>query len=119
MENLKLYKCDICNNIIMLLEGNNDNIICCNSKMKKLEANTFEASKEKHIPSYEINNDEIIVTVGEIEHPMEEDHYIMWIILKTDNELIKVNLKPGYSPTCKFKYVPNSTIYAYCNKHGL
>lgn len=119
MQSLKLYKCMKCNNLIQQIDGSNTNIECCNTKMTKIEANTFEASTEKHIPVYELSNSEIIVTIGEIEHPMEEDHYIMWVMLESNNEVTKINLKPGDLPKVRFKYISNSTLYAYCNKHGL
>ena len=119
MQNLNLYKCMKCNTLIQQLDESNANIECCNTKMTKIEANTFEASTEKHIPIYELSNSEIIVTIGEIEHPMEKDHYIMWIALVSENRITKVKLYPEQATTTRLPYIPKSTIYAYCNKHGL
>ena len=39
--------------------------------------------------SIEIDNNEIIVKVGEVIHPMEEDHYITWVSLVSDNEIFE------------------------------
>ena len=50
---------------------------------------------------------------------MEKDHYIMWIALVSENRITKVKLYPEQATTTRFPYIPKSTIYAYCNKHGL
>ncbi len=118
-QNTKFYKCPICGNVIGLIDGNPDNIICCGQKMEMLVANTVDASLEKHVPVYEIMDDEILVKVGEVEHPMQKEHYIMWIALVSEIETTRIRLFPEQSTEVRFKYVPGSTIYAYCNLHGL
>ena len=82
-------------------------------------ANSQDASVEKHVPAYELVEDEIVVRVGEIEHPMEKEHYIMWIAQVTDNRTTRVRLFPEQSTETRFPYIKGSTLYAYCNKHGL
>ena len=116
---VNFYKCNECKNIIEIIEENSSNIICCGKAMKKLEANTVDAAVEKHIPVYEKVEDELVVRVGEIEHPMEKDHYIMWIAQVTENKVTRVKLYPEQSTETRFPYIPGSTLYAYCNKHGL
>ena len=37
----------------------------------------------------------------------------------TDVEEYIVYLKPGMEAKADFKYIPGSTVYAYCNKHEL
>ena len=44
--------------------------------MEKMTANTTDAAVEKHVPIYEKVEDELVVRVGEIEHPMEKEHYM-------------------------------------------
>ena len=85
-ENVKFYVCPICGNIIGLIEGNAENILCCGKKMQKMVANSTDAASEKHVPVYEKIEDEVVVRVGEIEHPMEKDQYIMWIAQVSDNK---------------------------------
>ena len=116
---VNFYKCDECKNIIEIIEENSFNITCCGKAMKKLEANTIDAAVEKHIPVYEKVEDELVVRVGEIEHPMEKDHYIMWIAQVTENKVIKVKLYPEQSTETRFPYIPGATLYSYFNKHGL
>ena len=118
-ENVRFYKCPICGNIIGLIEGEIEHITCCGKPMEQMIANTTDASIEKHRPVYERVEDELVVKVGEIEHPMEKEHYIMWIAQVTENRTTRVKLYPEQDTLARFPYIPNSTLYAYCNKHGL
>lgn len=119
MQNTRFYVCPICGNIIGLIDGDINHINCCGKPMQLLEANTVDASHEKHVPVYERVEDEIAVRIGEVEHPMEKDHFIMWIAQVTDNQTTRIRLYPEQETTVRFKYIPGATIYAYCNKHGL
>lgn len=118
-ENVKFYICPICGNQIGLIKDSGVPVVCCGKNMELMKANTSDGAVEKHVPVYEKVEDEIVVRVGEVEHPMQKDHYIMWIALVSDNRSSRVTLYPEQETTTRFKYVPNSTIYAYCNKHGL
>ena len=66
--------------------------------------------------TYERVEDEIFVKLN---HPMEKEHYIEWISLVKGEEEYFVKLYPEQNAECRFKYIPGSTIYAYCNKHQL
>ena len=118
-EKVNYFKCPVCGNIIEVIDGNIDRIKCCGKEWELLVANTLDASLEKHVPVYEVDNNEIVVKVGDIIHPMEEKHYITFISLVTDDKLITVDLKPGDEPVVRLPYVPNADIYEYCNLHGL
>ena len=117
-ENVKFYMCKTCGNVIGLINGNAEHLTCCGNNMEALVANSTDAAQEKHVPVFEKENDQIVVKVGSVEHPMEEEHYIMWVAQVSENETTRIRLKPGQSTEVRFKYIPNSTIYAYCNKHG-
>lgn len=118
-KNTVFYKCPICNNLIGLIQGDASHITCCGKPMELLVANSSEGATEKHIPVYKKDGDEIVVRVGEVNHPMDEDHYIMWVAVVSDNQTTRVRFYPHQEPVARFKYIPNSVIYAYCNKHGL
>lgn len=118
-ENVRFYRCPICDNVIGLIDGNMEHIKCCDKPMEQMIANTTDASVEKHVPVVERVEDEIVVRVGEIEHPMEKEHYIMWIAQVTDSRTTRVRLYPEQATETRFPYIKGSTLYAYCNKHGL
>ena len=116
---LELKKCIKCNALIRVLkncECDNCDIMCCNEQMKNIIPNSTEASFEKHLPNYEIKGDKIRITVN---HVMENNHYIEWILyLNDDEEHIKF-FKPGETATIEFTTNKKGTLYSYCNTHGL
>ena len=118
-KNVSFYKCPVCGNIIGLIEGDAGRIMCCGKPMELMVANSTDAAQEKHVPYVERVEDELLVRVGEVEHPMEKDHYIEWIAQVSENRTTRVRLYPEQSTETRFPYIPGSTIYAYCNKHGL
>lgn len=113
------YKCPVCGNVIEVINGDVGRVRCCGRELELLVANTVDAVVEKHVPVYEIVNDEIVVKVGEVIHPMEEKHFITFVSLVTNDRVIRVDLKPGDEPVVRFPYVKDSIIYEYCNLHGL
>jgi len=118
-ENTRFYVCPICGNVVGLIDGDMEHVTCCGKPMELLVANTVDAAQEKHVPVYERVEDEIVVKVGEVEHPMEKEHFISWIAQVTENQTTRIRLYPEQATTVRFKYIPGAVLYAYCNKHGL
>ena len=115
----KFYKCNVCNMIVDKIVENGASIKCCGEEMQELVPNSVDAAQEKHVPVYEKVEDEIVVRVGEVEHPMTKEHYIMWIAQVANDRVTRVNLYPEQGTETRFPYIPGSKIYAYCNLHGL
>ena len=119
---MKFYYCKHCKNIITFVKEVNPNIVCCNEKMVELVPGSVDAAHEKHIPVVDINENKVTVCIGSVEHPMQVEHYIEWIILETTKGVYRKNLNPGEKPEATFvleegeKIVPT---YEYCNLHGL
>ena len=80
---LKYFICEHCGNIITMVEDKGVPVFCCGQKMTPLVAGTVEAAHEKHIPVYTVENGVVHVTVGSVEHPMQDAHYIQWISVQT------------------------------------
>ena len=125
MEKLIIKKCSKCGALVEVLKDcscDNCGIVCCGEKMEEIIPNSMDAVAEKHIPTYEKVEDEIFVKVN---HVMDKEHYIewlamiAWIALVNNKDIYKVNLSPEQNAECRFKYIPGSKVYAYCNKHGL
>ena len=97
MKEFIIKKCNKCGAIVKVIEDCNcDNcgIVCCGENMVALKANSTDGAVEKHVPTYEINGDEITIRVN---HVMEDDHYIEWISAATgDYEVIKYFDGKGY-----------------------
>ena len=93
---------------------------CCEKDLKELIPNTTDAAGEKHVPVIAVDGSKVTVTVGAVEHPMLEAHYIEWIILETTTGYQKHDLKPGEAPEAHFAVTePVVAAYEYCNLHGL
>lgn len=115
----ELYKCEICGNIVEILHTGATSLVCCGQEMKLLVENTTDAATEKHVPVIEKIEGGYKITIGEVEHPMTEDHYIEWIQLLTENEVYSKFLNPGEKPEAVFKTnALKVTTREYCNLHG-
>ena len=117
----EIYVCEICGNIVEVLDGGPGDLACCGENMTLQKENTVDASKEKHIPVVRIDGDKMIVEVGSVPHPMEAGHYIEWIEVWQDGKLRRAELKPGQAPKAEFCCPKGDTytVRAYCNLHGL
>lgn len=119
---MKFYICEICGQIIAKVKKTAVPVICCGQKMQEIVPGTNDASQEKHVPVYEVKDGKVVVTVGEVAHPMEEKHYIEWIAIKTKQGNQRKELKPGQEPKVCFSICENDEVeevFAYCNLHSL
>ena len=118
-----IYKCEICGNIISVIEAHNGELVCCGQPMGLMEEKTTEQEgNEKHVPIIESTDTGIKIKVGSIEHPMEENHSIELIQVIKDGKVIAgKRLKPGEKPEIEFCMVKAEgiTARAVCNIHGV
>ena len=119
---IKFYRCNHCGNIIVKVHDAKVPVVCCGEKMVELVPGVVDASLEKHIPQYVVEEDLVSVTVGSTLHPMLEEHHIEWICLVTNLGYQIKHLVPGGEPKASFKLLEGEEvleIYEYCNLHGL
>lgn len=119
--NASFYICRHCGNLIYTVHNAGVPMLCCGEKMQKLVPNTVEASGEKHLPVAVQEGDTLRVTVGAVEHPMQEVHFIQWIFVETEHGGQIRYLNPGEAPQADFALGGEKpvAVYAYCNLHGL
>lgn len=113
--------CEHCGNTIAMIKDVGVPVMCCGQKMKELIPGTTEAATEKHIPVYEVDDRQVSVTVGSVEHPMQPEHYIEWVALQTQSGVQRKELKPGEKPQVCFALCEGEeveAVYAYCNLHS-
>ena len=118
----KIYLCNHFKNMVSMINDSGVSLICCGEKMMEVIPGTFDASVEKHVPVYRIEENKVIVNVGSVVHPMSEEHYIEWISLVTNNGVQRKYLNPGKDPEVCFSILDDEEVkevYAYCNLHGL
>jgi superoxide reductase len=119
-EQLEVYKCDLCGNIVEVLHGGAGELVCCGQPMKLFVENTVDAAKEKHVPAIEKTAEGFKVKVGSVPHPMEDKHYIEWVEVTAGGKTYRQFLKPGEEPEATFCIDADQvTAREYCNLHGL
>lgn len=119
---MKFYKCENCGNIIAYANKFGTDIVCCGKPITELKPNSTDASCEKHVPCYTIENNILTVSVGSVEHPMTPEHYIEWIAITTNYGNQRKILLPDTKPCAKFALLDGeelNNIYTYCNLHEL
>ena len=117
----KFYKCLHCGNIIAKVKDKGVPVMCCGEKMQEMIPGTVDASLEKHVPVYEINENVLTVKVGSVTHPMTEEHYIAFIAVQTDKNVLIKKLTYKDAPEATFALLKDEKVlevYEYCNLHG-
>ncbi len=122
-EKLQVYKCDLCGNIVEVLDGGAGELVCCGQPMTLQQEQTADVTAEKHVPFIEEIDGGFKVRIGQnAAHPMEVKHFIEWIELTVGDLVAKTYLKPGDKPEASF-FVGDDrggpSAREFCNVHGL
>ncbi|MCD7782115.1 MAG: desulfoferrodoxin [Methanosphaera sp.] len=114
----KIIKVEDCGCIVEMIYPGEGVDVCSLNQVEAKESGEGEA---KHVPVITRVDDGYLVTVGEVEHPMDEDHFIAMIELIADGQVHKQYLDPGDKPEALFKIPECEDLKAkeYCTKHGL
>ena len=119
---MKFYICPTCGNVIELIEDHKVPVMCCGKKMEELVPNSTEAAVEKHIPVPTVENGVLKVSVGEVEHPSIEKHWIPFVAVKASDLVMRREIKATEKPEAIFPigdFKGEVEVYAWCNLHGL
>ncbi|NLI94116.1 MAG: desulfoferrodoxin [Peptococcaceae bacterium] len=143
------YRCRQCGNLIIYSKKQvtSPQLVCCDQPMEELIPDMPGFPVQEHLPVITISggfeSNIITVNVGEIPHPMEENHHVEWIYLRTFQGGQLKYLEPGQKPEtifglteadayvycdrpvckmgkahCMFNCKRGFTAYAFCNLHG-
>lgn len=95
--------------------------MCCGQKMEEIIPGSTDAALEKHVPVISIDGNKVTVTVGEVAHPMLEEHHIAWVVLETESGFMQKKLDVTGEPKAEFVLSGEKVVaaYEYCNLHGL
>lgn len=123
-ERLQLYKCNICGNIIEVINGGEGTLVCCSVPMCQLqEHNNDDEMQEKHVPVVVMEGNNKKIRIGSIEHPMNKDHYIIFIeTISQDQKYLKRKyLNPNEAPEMDMQGCSCNKFKTreLCNLHGL
>ncbi|MBR4015181.1 MAG: desulfoferrodoxin [Anaerotignum sp.] len=118
----RFFKCSHCKNIIVMVEDKGVPVVCCGEKMQEMKANTSDGAFEKHVPAVTVEGNTVKVVVGDVAHPMLEEHHIAWVYLQTGVGGQLKYLDPTGVPEAVFALAEGEkavAVYEYCNLHGL
>jgi superoxide reductase len=119
-ERLQVYKCNVCGNMVEVLQAGAGELVCCGQAMMLLKENTTDAALEKHVPVIEKIPGGFKVKVGAVAHPMTPEHFIQWIEIVADGKAYRQFLNPGDTAEAVFNITADVvTAREYCNLHGL
>ena len=119
-QELQVYYCEICGNLVEVFKPGVGALVCCGVSMVLKAENTVDAAVEKHVPVIEKVDGGTKIVVGSTAHPMGDDHFIEWIELIAGSRVCRMRLKPGDAPEAFFPVDCDDAIArAYCNLHGL
>ena len=85
---VEFYRCSVCGNMVALIKKGGGTLVCCGKEMVKLEANSTDASQEKHVPVVTKEDGKIKAAVGSVAHPMLPEHFIEWIALVNEDNVV-------------------------------
>lgn len=116
----QVYKCNVCGNIVEVLDVGEGELVCCDAPMQLQAEHSVDEGKEKHVPVIEKIDAGVKVTVGSVAHPMEDKHWIEWIEVIADGKSCRQFLEPGQAPEAMFAITAEHiAAREYCNLHGL
>ncbi len=116
----QIYRCGLCGNIVEVLHDGDGELVCCGQPMNLQEEKAEDEGQEKHVPVIEKTDNGVIVKIGSVPHPTEDDHFIEWVELITENGSIRKFLNAGDEPEARFEVGgENFSARIYCNIHGL
>lgn len=119
---MRFFVCEHCGNQIEMIKDNGVPVMCCGQKMTELIPGTSDGAAEKHVPVFTVDGNKVLVSIGSVEHPMVEAHFIEWIAVETVKGTQRKYLKPEEKPVAEFELIADDSVvsvYAYCNLHGL
>lgn len=122
MKELVMYRCNICGNLICMIEDSGVVPECCGEEMTRITANTEDASAEKHVPVMRREGVNVQILVGGLPHPMTPQHHISMIFLLTNKGVYMHRLTPDDAAEAIFNIRLDEdviSVYAWCNVHGL
>lgn len=117
----RIYECAICGNVVIKLVDGGPVPVCCDENMEVMRPNEVDAKHEYHLPVVKRVDDHCIhVSVGQEQHPMTDQHHIVFVLAVTSCGWQVKFLDKGSKPEATFvSNEPFLSVYTYCNLHGL
>lgn len=111
-----------CGTIVHMIEDGGLPLYCNEKEMIRLVPSMVEGAKEKHLPVVTVKENCVEVNVGSDMHPMNEDHYITFVHVETNQGCMLQFIKDASEPKVCFALHEDQIVkkvQAYCNLHGM
>ncbi len=120
IEKKAVYVCETCKSVVESLWNSTHDINCCGKVMTKMVPNTVDAAQEKHVPIIAREGNRVSVKVGDVAHPMTDDHYILFIEVLAGDKVYRHDFVEGDTVAQASFLIEEQDIKvrAYCNLHG-
>ena len=123
---MKVYRCEVCGNIVYKLKDSGGSLVCCNKMMREMFPGMTDGAVEKHVPVVIKEGNRVTVKVGEIAHPMDVGHHIAFIAVTTNKGTYIRFLERAdmLEPEAVAYFTLEEdekleAAYEYCNLHGM
>ena len=77
----------------------------------------MEVFIDENTPKVQVEQMDIDYYIN-IDHPMEKDHYILFIAYVKNDKFFMTRMFPEQSPSTRIPYMRDGKLYIYCTKHG-
>jgi len=117
----EVFHCNVCGNVVVVASSGGGVLVCCDQPMIHEIEKTTDSGADKHLPVVVLKNEKTEIDIGESPHPMEVGHYIEWVEIWTNRQIIRHYFSPTDEPKTTFCLNDEKMILvrAYCNIHGL
>lgn len=118
----QIYRCEVCGNVVEMERAGAGVLVCCGKEMVLEEENRDMTNAQKHIPVIIDSPDGLKIVIGEILHPMTEEHHIEWVQVITPYGEIRRRVQLGEEPIIYLPFLGKDDVLgirSYCNVHGM
>lgn len=112
MRHLKFYRCPTCGNI--LTATGSAQLACCGKPLEALVSS--REPDDAHRAQVENIDGEYHV---HLDHPMDKDHFIVFIAYVTSDRLQLVRMYPEQEAETRLRISGHGTLFVCCTRHGL
>lgn len=119
---MKFYICPETQTVVEVVAGQPAPLTIDGKPMEELVPNSTDAAVEKHMPVLSVENGVLKVSVGEVEHPSIEKHWIPFVAVKAGDLVLRRSINATEKPVAEFplgSYKGEVEVYAWCNLHGI
>ena len=119
---MKFYICPETQTVVEVVAGQPAPLTIDGKPMEELVPNSTDAAVEKNMPVLSVENGVLKVSVGEVEHPTIEKHWIPFVAVKAGDLVLRRSINATEKPVAEFplgSYKGEVEVYAWCNLHGI